>query len=61
MFNLYIPATDTREPEHFVFESVAECVALGDELAEDRTYSVERARDGKLMLVANMTGKHRYF
>lgn len=61
MFVLYIPASDKRSPETFRCESVSECEVLGDELAEDNTYSVERARDSRLMLVANARGKHRYF
>lgn len=61
MFILYIPPSNDRPCEHHEFETVAECVALGDEIAEDRKYSVERARDRKLMLVANARAKHRFF
>lgn len=61
MFVLYIPATAKRDPETFEFDSVGECEVLGDEIAEDKIYSVERARDSRLVLVANATGKHRYF
>jgi hypothetical protein len=60
MFVLYIPASDTRGPETFECDSVRECEVLGDEIAEDKIYSVERARDRRLVLVANVTGKHRY-
>lgn len=61
MFELYMPGTDSREPEFHVFETVAECEALGDEVAEGRAYSIVRLRDAKLVLISRTAGKDRFF
>jgi len=61
MFLLYVPASNTRPQESHQFESVRECVELGDNIAEDRIYSVVRIRDSRLMLLSNLSGKQRYF
>lgn len=61
MFVLYIPASAKRDPETYECDTVRECEVLGDEIAEDRKYSIERARDSRLMMVVNERAKHRYF